>query len=135
MTHTAFQINPATATKARAERCARCNRALTRPGTVIPAVGVVGPECEQHVVGRLLVLQRAGLHALALTGEQRIPAQRNLDGTFTVPTDALSALNALANRVGVKLVGRFDAQTREYVLTLEARSLKAFLKRAEGVAA
>ena len=32
-------------TKAHAERCKHCGRALTRPGTVIPFVGVVGPEC------------------------------------------------------------------------------------------
>jgi len=41
--------------RARAERCNHCGRALTRPGTVIPFVGVVGPEC-RHKFGALLAL-------------------------------------------------------------------------------
>lgn len=41
--------------KARAERCNHCGRALTHPGTVIPFVGVVGPEC-RHKFGSLLAL-------------------------------------------------------------------------------
>lgn len=32
-------------TRAHAERCRHCGRPLTNPGTVIPFVGVVGPEC------------------------------------------------------------------------------------------
>lgn len=31
-----------------APACAHCGRALRRPGVVIPGVGVVGPECQQH---------------------------------------------------------------------------------------
>ncbi|GAA3995390.1 hypothetical protein GCM10022631_02050 [Deinococcus rubellus] len=41
--------------KAHAERCRHCGRALTHPGTVIPFVGVVGPEC-RHKFGSLLAL-------------------------------------------------------------------------------
>ena len=41
--------------RAAAERCNHCGRALTRPDTVIPFVGVVGPEC-RHKFGALLAL-------------------------------------------------------------------------------
>jgi len=41
--------------KAHAERCNHCGRALTRPGTVVPFVGVVGPEC-RNKFGVLLTL-------------------------------------------------------------------------------
>lgn len=121
--------------KAPAEKCARCGRKLTRPGTVIPAFGVVGPECEQHVTGRLLHLQRAGLHALVLTGEQRIPAVRCIDGTYPLP-DAISALTTIADRAGrVRLQVRLDPATKEWVITMNQTDLKAFVNRAEGVQA
>ena len=42
-------------TTAHAERCNCCNRSLTQPGTVIPFVGVVGPEC-RHKFASLLAL-------------------------------------------------------------------------------
>ena len=41
--------------KAHAEHCRHCGRPLTRPGTVIPFVGTVGPEC-RHKFGPLLAL-------------------------------------------------------------------------------
>lgn len=41
--------------RAFAERCNHCGRELTRPGTVIPFVGVVGPEC-RNKFGALVAL-------------------------------------------------------------------------------
>lgn len=38
-----------------APACAHCGRALTHPGTVIPFVGVVGPECRNRF-GHLIAL-------------------------------------------------------------------------------
>lgn len=132
MTNAAHQVK---STKARAPRCAKCGHPLSRPGTVIPGLGVVGPECEQHVAGRLLHLQRAGLHTLALTGEQRIPAVRCIDGTYPVP-EAIATLTTIAARAGrVRLLARLDPAAKEWVITMHQGDLKAFIGRTEGVPA
>lgn len=41
--------------RAQAEKCAHCGRALVNPGTVVPFIGVVGPEC-RHKFGHLIAL-------------------------------------------------------------------------------
>ncbi len=109
------------------ERCALCARKLVRPGTVVPALGVVGPECQKHVGDALAYLQAAGLGALILTGEARIPMTRNADSTLSIPQAALD-LVAAGKRVGLSIAGR--VQPREWVARLaDPRQLLALLKR------
>lgn len=91
----------------RTERCAMCARKLKNPGAVVPALGVVGPECAQHVGDALAYLQANGLGALLLTGHVRIPMARGLGGTLVYP-QAAHDLQQAGKRVGVEIAGLIE---------------------------
>lgn len=113
----------------RTERCALCARKLKNPGTVVPALGVVGPECERHVSDALAYLAMNGLEALILTGEMRIPMERGVGGTLTYP-QAARDLQAAGRRVGLEIAGRIETGTTpSWVARLkDPKQLLAILK-------
>ncbi|MFB9994106.1 hypothetical protein ACFFLM_19285 [Deinococcus oregonensis] len=46
---------------AHADKCAHCGRPLIHPGTVVPFVGVVGPECKTKFTGLLMLVAEVEL--------------------------------------------------------------------------
>lgn len=129
MTHPTPERKATHAQKAKAPRCARCNRKLEKPGTVVPGLGVVGPECESHVAARLMHLRRAGLSEL-LDGGVRVVAHLGADGTYAAPTDALAGLQAIADRAGrLMLDCRLDPVARVWTISIRLSTLEAFVRR------
>ncbi|EYB68836.1 hypothetical protein DEIPH_ctg017orf0212 [Deinococcus phoenicis] len=58
------------------EKCSHCGRELKRPGTVVPYVGVVGPECRLRFTPLLLLVAEVELLQFDLDdqGSQRLAA-------------------------------------------------------------
>jgi len=65
--------------RAIADRCAVCGRALTRPGRVIDAIGVVGPECYRRFSALEHVLGLYGAEELAYGGALEISEHASLE--------------------------------------------------------
>lgn len=103
-------------TRAHAPRCAHCGRALTRPGTVIPFVGVVGPEC-QHTFG----------HLIALVAEVEM-LQFDIDdqGSLRLAHAIFSRLHCL----GFVVTKHADQQRRTLWLEVDSRKV---LKRGDAI--
>lgn len=128
-TATPHPTKPTKAAKLHAERCALCGRALTRPGTLLPGFGVLGPECQEKMGARTMHLQAAGLGDLTRDGEVRFPMVKKGD-TWTHDRAALNAWTGKAARVGLDLKTGMDVSTPGQpatVLTIDPRSLARFL--------
>jgi len=85
--------------------CAICGRRLIHPGRIVPALGMLGPECERKAADFLTHLQGNGLGDLVLTGVARIECVRAENGMYEVPPQAL-ALSHAAKRVGLLTLDR-----------------------------
>lgn len=92
---------------AQAEKCAHCGRPLIRPGTVVPFVGVVGPECKNKFTALLMLVAEVELLQFNIDddGSQRLAA--GIAGTLT--------------RIGFEIKKRIDLEKRTLWLEISSR--------------
>jgi hypothetical protein len=115
------------APQASGQRCVCCGTPLTRPGTVIPGLGVFGPKCAQRVQRVVSDLQQ-GVLAELLCGPVRLAMPRAVNGDSLLPPSSAPYF-AAAKQLGIRLTHR--AVGREYVLTLVASGLPKTRKGAQ----
>lgn len=126
---TLHRPTPNRTARAQVGTCALCNRKLIHPGKVVPALGMVGPECEQRVGDLLIHLQANHLGDLILTGEVRIECQRASNGLYEVPAEA-AALSVAAKRCGLLTASSYEpGQPPVWTVRLEPRSVVAYFRR------
>ncbi len=126
---TLHRPTPTRTARAHVGTCAICARKLLHPGKVVPALGMVGPECEQRIGDLLTHLQANQLGALMLTGEVRIECQRAANGLYAVPAEAV-ALSVAAKRCGLLTIGGYEpGQPPVWTVRLDPRSVVAYFRR------
>jgi len=107
--------------RAHADRCAVCGRPLSKPGRVVPGIGVVGPECYRKFAAFERVLEAHGAEELAHGGELEVTERASPErirevqalilrlkraGLEVVVEDAATEAGLRAKRVRIKGVAK-----------------------------
>ncbi|THF70464.1 hypothetical protein E7T06_07095 [Deinococcus sp. Arct2-2] len=94
---------------AQAEKCAHCGRPLIRPGTVVPYLGVLGPECKTKFTALLMLVAEVELLQFNVDDEGSQRLAHGIAGTLT--------------RIGFEVRKRVDV--RKGILWLDVSSRRA----------
>ncbi|MFB9991263.1 hypothetical protein ACFFLM_04620 [Deinococcus oregonensis] len=102
---------------AQAEKCAHCGRPLVRPGTVVPFVGVVGPECKNKFTPLLMLVAEVEMLQFNVDDQDSQRLAQGIAGTLT--------------RIGFEVQKRVDV--RKGTLWLEITGRKVTKRGSEMV--
>ncbi|CAM3469633.1 hypothetical protein DESA109040_13800 [Deinococcus saxicola] len=142
MLHEVPAVRPQIA-RAYAEKCRHCGRPLTHPGTVIPFVGVVGPECRSKFMHLIALVAEVEMLSFNIDdqGSQRLAHMiwsRLINLGFLVTKHADTVKRTLWLEVDSRKVSRRGAEIVKRWETVRAefeQQLKLAQAEREGAAA